>query len=115
MVPLRAGETRVYDPERLPIACEQGFCDLADDPLVDVGIADDALRNLGTARLELRVHQHERPPAGRRESERRRQRELDGDEGDVARDELGRERELRDRTAFTRSSTVTRGSSRIFE
>ena len=39
-------------------------------------VADDALRRVGAARLELRLHQHERLPAGRRERERRRQRRL---------------------------------------
>ena len=40
-VSLRAGETRVYDPERLRTAREQGFCDLADDPALDLGVAND--------------------------------------------------------------------------
>src|SRR5690349_17989283 len=44
-VSLRAGETRVYDPERLPTGREQGFCDLVDHALVDGAVADNALRD----------------------------------------------------------------------
>ena len=42
-VSLRAGETRVYDPERLTTAREQRPRDLAHDALVDRRVADDAL------------------------------------------------------------------------
>src|SRR5690349_9835825 len=93
-VSLRAGETRVYDPERLPTRREQGFCNLADDARVDGAVADDALGDLGSPRLELRLHEHERLPPGRGQRERGRQRELDRDERYVARDELRCERQL---------------------
>src|SRR3954451_3426845 len=87
-VSLRAGETRVYDPERLATASEQGFCDLADDALMDGAISDDAFRDLGAAGFELRLHQDECAPARCGECKRGRQRELHGDERDVAGDEL---------------------------
>ena len=62
---------------------------------MDLRVADDAaLPHVLPSCLELRLDEDERLPAGPGESERRRKRRADGDEGDVGHDELGREREL---------------------
>ena len=74
MVSLRAGETGVYDPVRLAPGGEERLGDLAHDAAPHGGIANDALRRLGPPRLELRLDEHERLPAGRGEPQRRRQR-----------------------------------------
>ena len=81
--------------------------ELAQHAAVHRRVADDALRRVGAACLELRLDEHERLPAGRRQRERRRQDARRGDERDVARDRAraGRAARLRWR-AFVRSSTV---------
>src|SRR4029077_12816211 len=55
---------------------------------------DASLADFRSTRLELRLHQHQRFPAGRGECESRRQREANADERDVANDEVGDERKL---------------------
>src|SRR5213592_3796913 len=94
-VSLRARETGVYDPARLRPECEQRVRDLADHAALDGRVAHDALRCLGSTRLELWLHEHERLPPRRSERECRRERELHRDERDVARDEARRKRQLR--------------------
>ena len=74
MVSLRAGQTRVYDPARLSPGRDERLRHLAHHAALHRVVAHDAFRRLGAARLELRLDQHERLPAGRRESQRRRQR-----------------------------------------
>ena len=61
---------------------------VAEHPAAHLRVADDALRRVGPARLELRLHEDERLPAGRGEPQQRRQRRPHGDERDVADDEL---------------------------
>src|SRR5581483_11473079 len=100
MVSLRAGETRVYDPPRLRPRREQRLGDGMDDATAHLGIAHDALRRVRASGLELRLHQHERLPAGSGERKRRWKHERDRDERDVARDELRCERQLRERSCI---------------
>ena len=112
MVSLGAGQSRVYDPARLrPLRCER-VGDLAHDAAAHGAVAHDALRRLGAAGFELRLDEHERLPAGRGEAERRRQRELDRDERDVAGHELRRERQLGQRARVDPLEHVTTRSSR---
>ena len=62
---------------------------------MDLRIADHAASaDLVAARLELRLDEDERFPTRLREPERRRERDADADERDVAGDEVRREREL---------------------
>src|ERR687898_3416506 len=57
-----------------------------------LGVADDAsLAHVGGTGLELRLHEHERAPAGRRAGQGGGQRLAEADGGNVARDEGGRE------------------------
>ena len=74
MVSLGPGQTRVYDPGDPRPPPERRLGDLAQHAPLHLRVADDALPHLGAARLELRLHEHERLPAGRREPQRRRQR-----------------------------------------
>ena len=93
-VSLRAGQPRVYDADRLGRPGESGLGDLAQDPAVNLRVSNDpALPDLLATRFELRLDEHERLPARARESKRGRQRGADADERDVARDEIGRERQ----------------------
>ena len=62
-------------------------CIVGDDDL------HDALRSVGPARLELRLDENERAPPRSGKDERRRQDAGRGDERDVARDQLGCERQ----------------------
>src|SRR5438270_10771264 len=91
MVSLRARQARVYDASRLGPAREQPLSDLAHDATPYCGVSHDALRRVGAAGFELRLHEHERLPAGRGERQRGRQRDLHGGERDDARSELRRE------------------------
>ena len=59
-----------------------------------VGVADDAAFHVRPARLELRLHEHERLPARLGEPEHGRERLAHADERDVAGHEVRREREL---------------------
>ena len=68
-----------------------------EDAPLHLGVAHDALARLAAARLELRLDEHERLPAGLGERERRRQREPHRDERDVAGHERGREGQLAQR------------------
>src|SRR2546429_6566784 len=63
MVSLRARQARVYDASRLGPAREQPLGDLAHDATPDFGVSHDALRRVGAAGFELRLHEHERLPA----------------------------------------------------
>src|SRR5690348_2999087 len=54
-VSLRAWQTRVYDPARLGPAREQRLRDFEHDAPLHRRVADDALRDLGAPRLELRL------------------------------------------------------------
>src|SRR5207302_3489408 len=97
-VPLRAGQARVYDACGLGLPGERRLGDLADHAPVHGGVANhSALPDFLAAGLELRLDEDERLPARRSESEGGRKRETDADEGDVARDELRRERKLLER------------------
>src|SRR5437763_3116201 len=83
-VPLWPWQPGVYDADRgsPPPECRLG--DLANDAAADGGVADDALRHVSAARLELRLHQDDRLPVVRGEPEDRRQSNADADERDVA-------------------------------
>ena len=85
--------------------------ELAQHAPVHRRVAHDALRRVGPTRLELRLDEHERLPAGRRERERGRQTRVAGDERDVARDELGRERQRVEVARVRRARARRRGSS----
>ena len=96
-VSLRAGETRVYDPERLSTAREQGLCDLVDDAPVDVWVATTPFgtsarpaSNCGFTSTSARQPGAASASAGGSAS-------LHRDERHVARDELRRERQLGER------------------
>src|SRR5438105_8667819 len=89
-VPFRAGQPGVYDAGDLCLPARRRLGGLAQHAPPDPGIADDAPRGLGPACLELRLHEHERLPARRREPKHRRQGLPKADEGHVARDELRR-------------------------
>src|SRR5207249_8792628 len=75
-VALRPRQARVYDPDRLASPADRRLRDLAHDARLHVRIADDASPRLGASRLELRLDEDERVPAGRGEAQDRRQREL---------------------------------------
>src|SRR5579862_938823 len=97
-VALRARQTRVYDAERRGPPRERRLRDLADDARTHTVVADDATpAHVAASRLELRLHQHDRAPPGRCKPERGRQRDPDGDERDVAHDQLRCERQLVER------------------
>src|SRR6187200_749446 len=94
-VSLRAGQARVYDAEELGRPREGRFGDIPEHASVDLRIADHAAPpDLLAAGLELRLDEDERLPARLREPERRRQRDADADERDVAGHEVRGEREL---------------------
>src|SRR4051794_14956742 len=93
-VPLRAGQSGVYDPRDLRLPAWRRAGDLEEHPPPHLRISHDSLPRLRASRLELRLHQDDRLPARLRERERRRQCRPQRDEGDVTRHELGRERQL---------------------
>src|SRR5690242_2628628 len=63
-VPLRTREPRVYDAAHARPPRQRSLRHLADDPPPHLGIAHDAsLADVGAARLELRLHEHDRLPA----------------------------------------------------
>ena len=99
-VSLRSGKAGVYDPARLAPFGDQRHGDLVDHAGLHGRVANDTLRRLGPPGLELRLDQHERLPTRRGEPQGGRQREADGDERDVARHELGRERQLGERAGI---------------
>src|SRR5256885_10053083 len=72
-VPLRPREPRVYDAADARLPRQRGLRDLPHDPPADLGVAHDtSFADVGTARLELRLHEHHRLPAGRAEPQDRR-------------------------------------------
>ncbi len=93
MVSLRAWQSRVYDAGGQPTPFQRRLRDLAHDAPLHLRVPHHALRDVCSAGLELRLHEHERLPAGSGEPQYRRQRETDGDERDVADHELRRERQ----------------------
>src|SRR6185312_11374385 len=92
-VPLRPGYSRVYGAQHLPSPGKCGLGDLTRDSRANRGVAHDALCGLAATGLELRLDEHDRLPAGLREPQRRGQGRPNGDERDVADDELRRERQ----------------------
>jgi hypothetical protein len=92
-VPLRPRKSGVYDADEPRSQAGKRLGNAVQDRAVHVGVAHDSLWRLRSAGLELRLHEHERLPAGLRQPQRRRQRGQDGDEGDVAGDQLGCERQ----------------------
>ena len=97
-MPFGPGSPESTTPTTLASHAERRLGDLAQDARADRRVADDAaLADVGAARFELRLDEHDCLPAGRRERERRRQRGAHGDERDVAHDELRRERQLCER------------------
>jgi hypothetical protein len=95
-VAFRSRQARVYDPRGLRPPRQRRLGQLADDAAPRPGIADDPAASLAAARLELRLHEHDRLPARASQVQQRRQRLPDADERDVADHELRRERQLRD-------------------
>src|SRR5580765_2308031 len=93
-VPLRAGQAGVYDADGLRPPRRRLACDLRQHPPPDVAVALDAAPRLAARRLELRLHEHDRLPAGSSEVERGRQRLAHAHKRDVTDDERRREREL---------------------
>src|SRR5438874_4343363 len=91
-VAFRSRQARVYDPGGLRPPAEGGFRHLPGHAASRLGIAHDAATRGRGAGLELRLHEHDGLPAGRRQLEHRRQRLADADERDVADDELGGKR-----------------------
>src|SRR3954452_857288 len=94
-VALRPRQPGVYDAHdaRSPPECCVG--DLAHDTLSHLRVAYDAsLADVPAPGLELRLDQHARLPAGRREPQHRRKRDPHRDERNVADDQLRREGEL---------------------
>src|SRR4029079_5981290 len=83
----------VYDPGDTRTPGSRPGAEVAQDAAAHSGVSDDTLRHVAAPRLELRFDEDERLPAGRREPDRRRQHAGRGDERDVARDQLGRERQ----------------------
>src|SRR4029079_5528482 len=74
------------------------------------GVADHALRDISTPGLELRLHEDEGLPARSGKTQYRRKRLRHADERDVADDEIGRERELGERTSV---HTLEHGHARV--
>src|SRR5207249_11103524 len=96
-VSLGTGQARVYDPGYLGRPGEGGLGDVAQDAAMNFRVAHDApFADVVPTRLELRLDEDERLPAGTGEREHRRERHAHTDERDVAHDELRRERQLRD-------------------
>ena len=93
-VSLRAWQSRVYDAGNASTPLAGGLGDLVHDAALHCGVAHHPFRDVGSAGLELRLHEDERLPAGSRESQHRRQGEAHGDERHVADDERRCEREL---------------------
>src|SRR5581483_8450832 len=109
-VALRSGKPGVYDAHHLGRPCPRGFRHAPEHLPVHLRVADDALGGLGAAGLELRLHEHQRLPAGRCEGEHGRQRHAHRDERDVADDEVGRERQ---RAELARVRTLEHGHARV--
>ena len=61
---------------------------------MDLGIADDALLDVGAAGLELRLDERDQPGRWLRQRQRRRQHQLEGDEAYVDDHETGWRHEL---------------------
>src|SRR5581483_6177622 len=90
-VALRTREPGVYDAEDARPPLERACGDFVQDAGPDRRVADDtALADVGAARLELRLDEHDGLPARRCEPKERRQRDADRDERHVADDELRR-------------------------
>src|SRR5207248_2990665 len=67
-VALRAGKPRVYDAEHARPPAERRTGDLSNRACAHGRVPDDAaLADVGAARLELGLHEHDRLPARRRE------------------------------------------------
>src|SRR4029450_5120952 len=96
-VSLRAGQSGVYDADRDATPFPRGFDDALENLSLHGGVADNTLHHVSTPRLELRLHENERLPTRKCKPARRRQRLRHADDRDVAPDELGRERQLRQR------------------
>src|SRR5207244_638692 len=62
-VSFRSGQPRVYDPGDACPPLRRGGGNLAQYAPLHLGVAHDAFRHLGAARLELRLHEHEGVPA----------------------------------------------------
>src|SRR5260370_6341581 len=76
-----AAEDRGGDEaENAPAERRDGVRHFLADRGMDLGIADDALLDVGAAGLELRLDQGDEPRGGPRQCERRRQNELERDE-----------------------------------
>src|ERR671925_286715 len=94
-VPLRAGQAGVGDADGLAVPFERRFGELSDHPAVHVGVPHDAALHLLPAGLELRLDEHDGLPVRLRQPENGRKGLAHADERDVAGDQVGRERELR--------------------
>src|SRR5918996_5182549 len=94
-VSFRAWERGVGHAEDAPTPGRHLRLHLREHAAAHVGIADDpSPADVRGAGLELGLHEHERAPARRRAGQGGRQRLAEADEGHVARDEGGREREV---------------------
>src|SRR5215210_5724137 len=94
-VPLRSWQPGVYDAHGRATPVERRVDDLAQDPGVDLGVADDtAPADLVLARLELRLHEHDGVPARLEQPQHGRQGDPDADEGDVRDEQLGAKGQL---------------------
>src|SRR6185437_5435968 len=77
-VPLRAREPRVYDAADARPPGRRRLGDLAHHPSPHLVVAHDpSLAHVGAAGLELRLHEHDRLPAGRAQTQDRRERDTD--------------------------------------
>src|SRR5262245_1137421 len=97
-VALWTRETGVYDAGHARPPTDRRLGDVAQNARPRRRVTDDsALADVGAPSLELRLHQHDRLPARRREPQHRRQRHAHRDERHVADDELRRKRQLLER------------------
>src|SRR5690348_7853524 len=96
-VALGTRESGVYDPDHARPPPDCCLRDLAHDTRARRRIAHDAaLADVGAARLELRLHEHDRLPARRGQADDGRKHDPHGDERDVADDQLRGERQFRE-------------------
>src|SRR4051794_7749541 len=95
-VALRPRQPGVYDADDARPPRDRGLGDLAKHARSHGRVTNDALRDVRAAGLELRLHEDHGHPAASGEAQRRGQRDPHGDEGDVADDQLRRERQLRE-------------------
>ncbi len=96
--PFGPGSPESTTPTACPSQPEGRGGDVAEDPPVHLGVADDAaVRHVGLPGLELRLHEHEGVPAGLEQPQHGRNGDPDADEGDVADEQVGRERQLGER------------------